>query len=180
MSYLYKLFFVAVIGFSVNATSYANDGEFSRPINSAEWTLNSLLTLDVFASEDERFGPLQDFIIGYPNRDKKFDHFYANFFSRELLLAWHQAEQEQVALECGGKYINGELCGLSVNPLTCAHDFPSNGYVYNTLFENEFQTTVLVAWNGHEESTIGLYRLVKENKHWVLDSVSCTDGAHFN
>lgn len=179
MSYLHKLFFV-VVGYSVNTASYASDGEFSKPINSAEWTLNTLLTLDVFASEDERFGSLQDFIIDYPHRDKKFDHLYTNFFSSELLSAWRHAEQEQVTLECDGKYINGQRCGLSINPLTCVHDFPSNGYVYNTLFQNEFQTTVLVAWSDHEESTIGLYRLVKENKHWVLDSVSCTDGAHFN
>lgn len=156
----------------------AEDG-FSSPINMAEVVLDSILRFESLASKDDRFGPFMDFMIDYPKRTTDFDHMYESFFSPDLVKAWRKAERDQVVQDCDGQYIDGQLCGLGFNPLTCGHDDPPEGYIYRTQLETDELTLVASTWKGWNDPK-ALYRMVKREGQWRLDGVLCVDGDHFN
>ncbi|MCT4626439.1 hypothetical protein [Halodesulfovibrio sp.] len=163
---------------STGHTQESDDG-FSSPINEAELALDAILTFDQLASQDDRFGPFMDFIIGYPERDTTFDHLYKSFFTPALIKAWRTAERDRVMQDCKGEYIDGDLCGLGFNPLSCAQDDPPNGYVYKTQMETDKFILIAAAWKGWEDPT-AIYRMVFEENQWRLDGVICADGDRFN
>lgn len=156
-----------------------SDNGFSAPINMAEVALDAVLSFDTLATRDDRFGPFMEFMLGYPDRNTGFDHLYEAFFTPALLQAWRKAERDQVVQDCGGRYVEGELCGLGFSPLTCGQDEPPAGYVYNTQMETSQYTLVAAAWKGWEEP-IAVYRMVLQNGQWRLDGVYCQEGYRFN
>lgn len=162
-----------------NGITHETDEEYSAPINEAEQVLDSILAFGMLASREDRFGPFMDFILGYPKRNTDFDHLYEPFFTPELIEAWRKAEREQVARDCDGRYVEGQLCGLGFNPLTCGQDDPPAGYVYSTDVETEQFMLISSVWKGWNDPT-AVYRMVQREGQWRLDGVLCADGDRFN
>ncbi|NVK19642.1 MAG: hypothetical protein HWE30_13160 [Methylocystaceae bacterium] len=162
-----------------DADIIANTNGFSAPTSDAERAVDAILTYDTLASSDRRFGDLMDYMVGYPNRKTNFDHLYDQFFTPALTKAWRTAERNQVQKNCNGQYIEGEQCGLGFNPLTCAQDDPAQGYLYRTERKSKGVATVTTTWQG-QLKPLAAYSVVKQDKAWVIDGVSCLNDAQFN
>lgn len=170
---------IIVLSLTSKGETHETDDGYSSPINMAELALDSILTFEELASRDSRFGPFLDFVLGYPKRNTDFDQLYEPFFTPALIKAWRKAEHDQVIQDCNGRYIDGELCGLGYNPVTCGQDTPPAGYVYKTQMETDEVTLIVSSWKGWDEPT-AVYRMVKKEGQWRLDSVLCSSGDRFN
>ncbi len=104
---------------------------------------------------------------------------YANMFTAAYKQAVTDMEAQQVQENCGGKYIQGELCGIDFSPVTCAQDVTDTFYLYRTEQISKREAIIAYAWpkSLHASAT---YRLLKKNGRWKLDGVMCAGGAKFN
>jgi len=159
----------------VKSSSY----HFAR--SEAELTLEKIIRLD--ETDDELF----PFIVGLPNRKAKLDGYYNGFglFTKALLTMIRRAEADSVQKNCGGKYIEGELCGLGFRPLTCAQDSLDEDYLFRTDQQTLDTAIITYKWpgeDGYRNVPVARYRLIKKSEHWVLDGVSCisTNNGSFN
>lgn len=97
----------------------------------AERTLDAILAL-----RDDN-GSLYEFLTNREGGRENHYKIFFPYFTSELLNSISAAEKKLVKLNCNGKYIDGDLCGIEYNPLNCAQDTPSNGYYYRTEHFND-------------------------------------------
>lgn len=116
--------------------------------------------------------------IAAPWRDRSKDEVFKPIFSPRLLAAWRKAEQNAVKENCNGVYIDGEMCGIDIHPITCSQDSHET-YVYQTLSSSVTKAVIEYRWPEHPKA-IATYRLVREERIWVLDGVSCSGYLKFN
>jgi len=120
-----------------------------------------------------------DFLAKRP-RDNSSDERYAGIFTSKLEKAWASEEQSLVQSECGGRYLDGEICGLDYNPFTCAQDFSENGYRYaSTPARRSDAMIVALVWPGIDRM-VATYRMVRKGNRWLVDGVRCEGGRDFN
>ncbi len=81
--------------------------------------------------------------------------------------------------DCDGEYIDGDMCGINYNPLTCAQDYYDEGYIYKTLSSDDKTAIIAYRWPYLPE-VVATYRLILQNKRWVVDGVACKNSAKFN
>jgi hypothetical protein len=152
-------------------------GIFHEPQTEVERALDKILRLDL---DDD--GSLFNFIAGAPYSNPAKSQRYAQLFTRTLLDAWRKAEADLVRINCGGKYIEGDLCGFNYDPIICGQDSPDR-YVYRTIKSEKGSASVVTAWPdmlSMDWNYFTSYRLVNENTRWKLDGVDCGTLAKFN
>lgn len=161
---------------TLETSSYSTTTDFKPATSDPEHALEKLILM---MDEEQSFF---EFSIRRLHTNSKFntDH-YKGLVTEPLQDAWANAEMKSVQKNCNGQYRDGELCGLSFNPLTCTQDISQKGYVFKTIATSKSQATITYKWVGHEEG-IARYRLVHHAQHWKLDSVSCLlfQDIHFN
>lgn len=150
------------------STKTSNAGEAYLPKTDSEKALDTLLTLN---NRDR--GAMFNFVLHHPWRDKAKDACYQDLFTPEILHAFAQAEREALQVSCGGKYIEGDLCGLGVSPITCSQD-PPELFAYQTLSSNDHDVTIRAIDRTRNQAG-PTYRMVKIGKKWKLDGVDCKD-----
>jgi len=96
---------------------------------------------------------------------------YRPMLTAQLLAAMQAEEKRLVKQDCGGKYLEGELCGMDYSPITCAQDTVAP-YTYKTLAQTDRATTI--AGPG------ATYRMIQVGSGWQLDGVKCETGTAFN
>jgi hypothetical protein len=120
------------------------------------------------------------YIVRAPFRDRRNDVNYRGLFTKLLETDWGAAEADEVRKNCGGRYINGEICGLDFDPLVCGQDISETGYLYHVDCLDEVSATITVRWPWIEKPN-ATYRLLKQGEKWILDGVTCLpDGPAFN
>ncbi|MGE5504715.1 MAG: hypothetical protein ACM31L_09860 [Actinomycetota bacterium] len=125
-------------------------------------------------------GSMVFYVVGAPFRDQRKDVNYHGLFSQSLEADWAAAEASEVDKNCGGRYIDGEICGLDFDPLVCGQDVSEKGYLFHTDNIDENSATITMRWPWIEKP-LATYRLRKLGKKWVLDGVACLpDGPAFN
>jgi hypothetical protein len=156
-----------------NALARAQDGisEFHAPQTEAEKKLNSILTTA------DRIGGFALFAVNHPKRNRRNDLLLLPLFSKNLRASWVKKEEELVKEECGGKYIDGDRCGIDHNPLTCAQDYNDEGYLYKTLAEDDEVAIVSYMW-PHIPETAATFRMIRQKGQWIVDGVSCRERLH--
>ncbi|MBV8976462.1 MAG: hypothetical protein JO261_10465 [Alphaproteobacteria bacterium] len=83
------------------------------------------------------------------------------------LIASLQAEQKRLLdQDCGGKYVEGDICGMDYNPLTCAQDTMAV-HAYATLSESGDAVTITRAAVA--------YRMTHTGPGWRLDGIKCKE-----
>jgi hypothetical protein len=112
---------------------------------------------------------------GRKTHGAKFD----GYFSPSLLAAIAAHERKLVKQNCGGVYVDGDVCGFDVSPLTCVQDMPADGYRFATERTQVNSAQVAVGWETYG-AVIARYRLIKNPGRWVIDAISCPDGPRFN
>lgn len=136
--------------------------------------------MDRLVKRDETDDDILDFILKRPDRDQKKDRKYKEMFTPALERAWAEAEAAEVKKNCGGRYLDGEICGIDFRPLVCAQDYSEKGYLYRMDCLGEEATAITMRW-PLTERPVATYRLLKRGNGWVLDSVACLpDGPGFN
>ncbi len=80
---------------------------------------------------------------------------------------------------CGGHYVNGDMCGLETSPILCAQDFSETGYTYRTTRADAGVAVIEMRWVGRDD-LVGTYRMIHARNKWILDGVSCAGWRGFN
>jgi hypothetical protein len=111
--------------------------------------------------------------LQHPWRNRAKDVFYKDLFTPKLLHVFAQVELEALQESCGGKYIEGDLCGLGVSPITCSQD-PPESYAYQTQSGSEHEA-IIRAIDRMRNQTTSTYRMVKIGRDWKLDGIDCDD-----
>lgn len=118
------------------------------------------------------------YAVGHPQRNRSRDRVFAGLFSDRLRKAWTAAEQAALKANCGGKYKEGEACGLDFSPILCAQD-SAETYLYLTRRETAEDVVVDYLWPG-EKIPAARYRLIQKAGQWQMDGVHCAGGERFN
>lgn len=145
---------------------------FHAPTTPAEKKLDEILRR---SDADDN---LLDFVLKRPWYDPKKDTGYAAWFTAALLNALAKLEADTLKEDCGGKYVEGELCGVDYNPLTCAQDYP-NRYLYRAEQEAGNVSLISKAW-PEEAKRDATYRMVYASGRWTLDGLRCAEGPTLN
>lgn len=103
---------------------------------------------------------------------------YRTMLTAPVLAAIAAREREAVKRDCGGRYKEGELCGLDYVPVTCAQD-STPLYYYRT--DSESADKAQIAYHApYAHSPQATYRLVKQDGTWKIDGIRCAEGDAFN
>jgi hypothetical protein len=137
--------------------------------------------LDAIIRRSDKDDNMFNYVLKRPGYDATKDAGYSRLFTPNLLLAWAHAEAELVKQDCGGKYLEGEICGFDYSPITCAQDSSDSGRVYRTIEATDDAVRIAYRWGGRGAPAEGpRYRLIKDGRDWKLDGVDCGDGVTFN
>lgn len=145
---------------------------FHKPRTEPEKALDRILKLSDEEPESSWFA------VGVPWRDKAKDSLYRGLLSQRLKDSWADAERKAVKENCNGTYVDGELCGIDIHPITCSQD-TAETYLYRTVELSSERAIVEYRWD-RAPKIIATYRLVHEGTTWVLDGVACAGYLKFN
>lgn len=115
-------------------------------------------------------------LLHRPGHDGRVD--YRQLLTPKLIAAISKTERDLVRKDCGGKYKEGELCGLDYSPITCAQD-SSPSYLFHSVLEFESKAVIEYAWPDGNE-TAATYTLVKDSNGWKIDGITCAHSKAFN
>lgn len=110
------------------------------------------------------------------DRDGRVD--YTQMLTPALIAALVKEEKKMVQKDCGGKYLQGEICGFDYSPITCAQD-SAPSYLYHTVLDLQSRVVIEYAW-PNETSRAAVYTLVKRGDRWLIDGITCAGGAAFH
>jgi hypothetical protein len=165
-----KLFFIVAV-FMVSWPVYAEP--FRMPENEAEKALDKILRIENVGNI--RLGTaytVDDTLAGNTRIN------YADIMTPELFGAILEEEQKLVEQNCGGKYREGDICGLDYDPVTCTQDFADH-YLYNTLRMSEDTAQIEYTWPSTDKA-VAEYRLIKMDGRWKIDGIQCAGSHGFN
>jgi hypothetical protein len=149
---------------SVEMAAAAGTG-FHSPQSAAESALDKILKT---ADADEF--QLDNLLHRYPVVPKK-QVDYRGMLTAPLIAAMQAEEKKLVAKDCGGKYLEGEVCGMDYSPITCAQDSVAP-YTYKTNAQRAHAATI--AGPG------ATYRMIQVGSGWQLSGIKCNEGSAFN
>jgi len=95
--------------FTMNAPLADANLEFHRPESDPEQAVSEILKLNASTMHS---APLYDYLTGY--KASADDKYYATLFTKALRNSIIKANHAALDENCGGKYIEGEMCGLDV------------------------------------------------------------------
>ena len=163
-----KLFVVsalALVAMPLPSEAAARAG-FHAPKSAAEVALDKI----VKTAEGDEF-LLDNLLHRYPVAPKK-QVDYRGMLTAGLIAVMQAEERRLVKQDCGGKYLEGEICGMDSSPITCAQDNVAP-YTYKTLDQRGGAVTIA--------GPSATYRMIQANGRWQLDGVKCDEGpAAFN
>ncbi|MBF0327211.1 MAG: hypothetical protein HQL42_19395 [Alphaproteobacteria bacterium] len=176
-----------IVGLSVIALLVANPAlcadterkagqDYAREFHAAQ--TDAEIRLDAILKQADSIAGSSWVAVQAPWRDKANDRLFEGMFSPTLQAAWVRAEQDAVRKNCTGAYIDGELCGIDIHPITCAQDLTPN-YQYRTASSTSNQAIIEYRWGGGTK-TMATFRLIRADRSWVLDGVACTGYLKFN
>ncbi|WP_156428728.1 hypothetical protein [Magnetospirillum sp. XM-1] len=152
-------------------------GQLHRAASAPERALNVILKVQ--ASERPGNVHLFDFLTDYKGARRTYEKMFGRYFSSAYLDAVAAYERELVVQNCGGEYVEGDMCGLESSPLNCAQDDAPYGYWYRTERSTGNSVIIVAAWE-RSGPWIARYRMSKEARGWVVDGVECHQGYHYN
>ena len=157
-----------------DTSTFLQDRAAATPAdNSYHWAQTpaeiQLDTIMALAISDHHLGL---FARDTPGWDRRKARRFESYFSQPLLAAWRKREKDEVKKNCGGEYVEGDICGIDQHPILCADDFNEGGNNYRTDAASEDSVIVSYKWPQFE-SAMGWYRLIMVNGRWVLDGVYC-------
>ena len=141
-------------------------GGYHRAATPAETALDRVLRLS------EKDSNLVEFLLATPQYKAKNDKGYGRYFTARLRADLAAMERASVAENCQGKYIDGELCGLDYNPLTCAQDLSDKAYLYRTSSSDDARAVIDYKWPGTADP-LASFDMIREAGAWKLDAVRC-------
>jgi hypothetical protein len=142
-----------------------HNNDHHAPQTQAEKALDSLIRR---SQNDEN---MFEFMLGRPWYDPSKDQGYARLFTPALLKAWTEKEAELVQKSCGGKYIDGEICGIDYSPITWGQDYTEDNF-YRTFDSSQNAARISATSNQFAKSG-AIYTLTKYQDGWRLNSVDC-------
>ena len=173
MSIRIRLALIACLSLCSGEAEVGPRGPFHAPTTPPERALDATL-----GQTDRDRDPVSD-LSRFRRRALNLSSYtnFAFWLSPGLLEAIDRAEKAQVELNCGGRYLHGELCGLGYNPLTCAQDSTS-GYLYRTELTTADQAVISYRWPKNPKP-VATYRLIRRTDRWLVDGVRC-EGQSFH
>ncbi|OAN50158.1 hypothetical protein A6A04_01740 [Paramagnetospirillum marisnigri] len=150
---------------------------FHRPHSSPERAVNALLKVE--ATPPLGDSRLHQFLIDYKGGRRLHHKLFGRHFTSAYLDAVAAFERELVVQNCGGEYVEGDMCGLESSPINCAQDVAPHGYWYRTEHSTGDTAIILAAWKRSGPWT-ARYRMKKESRGWVVDGVECPLGDRYN
>ncbi|KHK04068.1 hypothetical protein [Desulfovibrio sp. TomC] len=141
-------------------------GGYHRAATEAEKTLDRVLRLS------EKDPDLVAFLLATPQYKARAGKDYGRYVTPRLRTDLAALERATVAENCQGKYLDGELCGLDYNPLTCAQDLADGAYLYQTASSGDGRAEISYKWPGEKDS-LGRFTLVQDGGVWKIDAVTC-------
>lgn len=148
------------------AAQAVGPGDPHRAAAEAEKTLDRVLRL---SEKDQNF---IEFLRATPQYQARPGQDYGRYVTARLRGGMAALERAAVTTNCQGRYIDGELCGLDYNPLTCAQDEGPGAYLYKTESSGDDRAVIAYAWPG-EKGMVASFRMVQEGGVWKIDAVTC-------
>ncbi|MHC1789381.1 YqhG/Tai3 family protein [Solidesulfovibrio sp.] len=148
------------------AAQATGPGNWHRAAMEAERTLDRVLRL---SEKDRNF---LEFLLGTPQYQARPGKDYGRNVTARLRGSMAALERAAVTENCQGRYIDGELCGLDYNPLTCAQDEGQGAYRYKTESSGDDRAVIAYTWPGMQ-GMVASFRLVQEGGVWKIDAVTC-------
>ncbi len=142
------------------------DAAFHAAATAPEKALDRVLRLS------EKDADLLEFLLRTPRYKPKANKGYAGYFTNRLLADMAARERAAVRENCQGRYVDGELCGLDHNPLTCAQDEAEGAYLYKTESTSDGRAVIVYKWPG-EKKAMATFDMVLEGEKWKVDGVRC-------
>jgi hypothetical protein len=154
------------------ATALTGTAAYHAPVTAAEKALDGYI---IKAGNDPYV--LNNLFHGTPLPDPSKAVDYTTMLTPALIAAMTKEQNAQLQQGCGGKYIDGQSCGINFNPIQCGQD-ESPAYLYDTLSNSPQTVTIASKWP--DQSDIHTYRLVNSAGTWKIDGVSCAGTLSFN
>jgi hypothetical protein len=168
-----------VIAFGLCVLSANRVAASSLPFHKAQTAQEKTLE-SLFHQAEEKSGFIFSVLRREPLTDEEKDR-ANNLFTDKLVEAWRDKEKNEVKRTCSGHSVEGEICGLDYDPLLCAQDDNDGLFLFQTEREDSDQVIISMRWNDNApSSSLGSYRLIKEDNKWKLDGVACANGGRFN
>lgn len=146
---------------------------FHDPRTAPEKALARILDLD-----EKHYALFMKLTSGSPDYTPSIAKEYSGLFTTELLHAMETKQKSMVEDQCGGKYIEGEICGLDYSPISCTQD---NGWPRVFRTEQESPRETIVSYTMPESYFPGpSYRLINNEGVWKLDGIDCGRAGLFN
>jgi hypothetical protein len=163
----FNLHRVVVVGTLLPAApaAHAVENGFHPAKSAAEMALDRVLKM----ADGDEF-QLDNLLHRYPVVPKK-QVDYRGMLTVKLIAAMQAEEHKLVAKDCGGRYLEGEICGMDYSPITCAQDTIAP-YTYKTLTQRARDAIIA--------GPSATYRMIQVGSGWQIDGIKCTEGAAFN
>jgi hypothetical protein len=158
----------AAIGLSASAIAGAAPAAttFHRPQTPPEISLSAALKRADADDEQldnlfHRYGPVP--------RAKRVD--YAQYLTARFWDRLRRQEAAMVRKDCGGRYEDGEVCGMESSPITCAQDTLPAPLAYRSEPSADGRVRVWLKDAGGSPAT--LYVMAHEGGVWKIDDARC-------
>ena len=139
--------------------------EYHTKSTAAEKELDSILRM---SESDPNF---TNYVLNRYHADGSKYIVINKLISDRLIYLLRKKEREIVHKDCGGKYIYHEICGLDINPLTCAQDYSNNQYLYLSKKVRDGYV-ILYKWQGID-GVVAKYKMSYANKKWIMTGIYC-------
>ncbi|HEU5046316.1 MAG TPA: hypothetical protein VFT64_00580 [Rickettsiales bacterium] len=168
------LLIIILFLFPFYSADASNPIVFNRPQTAAEKALDHILkTADSMGGKGYDF---YAYVTGSPTQTPS--RSFASFVTDAYRNTVTSMQNAALKTNCNGKYLEGEECGLNINPILCAQDSPPT-YFYHTAVTERNSAVVLVAWSAHAPlSTTVIYHMRYESPYWKVDGVNCDNYWH--
>lgn len=161
-----------VIALCIVAAAWAvmrffSDGPFHEAVTDAEKALDTTLKK---VGEDEYLFENARIRTGVVPVKQRVD--YTKMLTRRLVAELAAEEARLVKEQCGGKYVEGELCGFEHNPILCAQDVDEE-YYYHTLHQGGDTAIIDYSWPYQPNRAVAHYTMLLGKDGWKIDAVRC-------
>jgi hypothetical protein len=144
----------------LSASGAIGAAKYHKASTDAEKALEHVLKI---ADNDDEV--LDNLFHRYPVKPKlRVD--YTGLLTPTYMAALKEEQRKVVQSDCGGKYLDGEVCGMDYNPLTCAQDTAAP-FRLATVRTRKDKTDIV---DSHADK----YTMAHAGSGWKLDGVTCS------
>jgi hypothetical protein len=154
-----------------SSSSPVDSNEFHIASSDAEIKINSIIRISEIDYD------FTEYLLKNTGNKIKSNKF-SQLVRKDLVTYLRNKEKKLVKNDCGGKYLEGEICGIDINPITCTQDNSEYPYYYKSV---KVKDGYIIHYRWKEfDDIVASYHMVYLNKKWILSGLNCKEYLKYN